>query len=176
MKLGLSLELRYDPGISRRNLEMTNSDWARKLVSRIKNDREKKELDTKRMLEERTIKNTQGPKLWDAVKKSFQDCVALLNTELGEDLLIWEVVRSSEMRIRRKNTDMVLAGTYDQSGDEILFESRFLAGRTIKLKIQISSHGTVQLVTGNVPFIHDSNPQTIAENILSKFSTAADGE
>ncbi len=142
-------------------------DWARNLAADITEERRKKEKEREFFLEERKIKEARGRQLWEELKRSFQENIKLLNGELGEEFLIWGVMRSNELEIRKRNDPHPLRGQYDQSLDRISFESTSFFKPTVY---------TLQIMRSEVLLVSEEgwtcSPGEIAQNMLGGFCRA----
>jgi hypothetical protein len=168
MRWGFNIEVHYNVDASRRNPHIME-DWARNLSEEIKNKRLKKEKEKECFLEERKIKAAQGQKLWEELKCDFQDSIKLLNMEVGEEFLIWEVVRSNELQIRRRNDPHALRGNYDQPLDSISFQSTCLS-KPMGYKVQLSGSESATLVSAEEGWQY--SPKEVAQNVLASFCRA----
>jgi hypothetical protein len=88
-----------------------SSEWAKKVAAEFKRNAEADRRKRETFVAERKFKSSSGPLLWNELREGLKEKCRAFNVEVGEDILLFEIVPDSTVKIRRR--EQYLDGTYD---------------------------------------------------------------
>lgn len=126
------------------------------------------------LLGKQTLIREKAPKLWDDLRELFKDRCKDFNTELGSDLLTWDVVRNDTLSITRTDDHAHLSGAFDSSAQLLTLSGKVgtKVGVDEKFVATIWGDGVMfQRIDPSKEERQPQNLQEIVDEIIERFLT-----